>query len=210
MQRLEWTHMDKTEWPDGPWKSEPDKLQWPDEATGLPCLIKRNPVGALCGYVGVTSDHPYYQQDYDSVNLDAHGGLTFAAGCVDLDWLWDTSRNYAQQSREEAEQYPKGDAAQFLAEWGALLNDREAFNKHAQATAICHVPDEGEPDDIWWFGFDCAHAGDLCPGMPTFVSGSLSIRADVYRDLSYVKNECALLARQLKAAADSALVVESL
>lgn len=30
---------------------------------------------------------------------------------------------------------------------------------------ICHVPAPGEPDDLWWVGFDCAHAGDVSPGM---------------------------------------------
>lgn len=30
---------------------------------------------------------------------------------------------------------------------------------------ICHVPAEGEPDNVWWFGFDCAHAGDEIPYM---------------------------------------------
>ena len=30
---------------------------------------------------------------------------------------------------------------------------------------ICHVPEPGEPDDLWWIGFDCAHAGDLVPGL---------------------------------------------
>lgn len=28
---------------------------------------------------------------------------------------------------------------------------------------ICHVPEPGEPDDIWWLGFDCGHLGDLIP-----------------------------------------------
>jgi hypothetical protein len=30
---------------------------------------------------------------------------------------------------------------------------------------ICHVPAPGEPDDVWWFGFDCAHGGDFKPGL---------------------------------------------
>lgn len=29
---------------------------------------------------------------------------------------------------------------------------------------VCHTPKEGEPDDVWWLGFDCAHAYDYCPG----------------------------------------------
>ena len=29
---------------------------------------------------------------------------------------------------------------------------------------ICHVPKPGEPDNIWWLGFDCCHGGDATPG----------------------------------------------
>src|SRR5690606_29850193 len=28
---------------------------------------------------------------------------------------------------------------------------------------ICHVPAPGEPDDVWWLGFDCNHSGDVSP-----------------------------------------------
>ncbi len=28
---------------------------------------------------------------------------------------------------------------------------------------ICHVPALGEPDDVWWLGFDCNHSGDVSP-----------------------------------------------
>lgn len=83
MQHREWTNMDKSDWPDGPWMNEPDKEQWTDEATGLPCLIKRNGSGALCGYVGVTEGHPWFMQDYDYVDADVHGGLTYSDFCQD-------------------------------------------------------------------------------------------------------------------------------
>lgn len=69
------------EWGDGPWVSEPDKKQWQDPATGLPCLIVRGPLGALCGYVGVPPDHPLFKKDYDEADVSVHGGLTFAAMC---------------------------------------------------------------------------------------------------------------------------------
>lgn len=29
---------------------------------------------------------------------------------------------------------------------------------------VCHVPAPGEPDDVWWFGFDCGHGHDVQPG----------------------------------------------
>lgn len=68
----------KASWGDGEWQSEPDERQWQDEVTGLPCLIVRSQTGALCGYVGVPHDHPAYGVSYDDVDVDVHGGLTFA------------------------------------------------------------------------------------------------------------------------------------
>lgn len=62
--------------------------------------------------------------------------------------------------------------------------------------AICHEPSEGEPDDVWWLGFDCAHAYDLVPGLARY--GRLS-ETDAYCTLDYVRGEVEELARQLKA-----------
>ena len=72
---------DKAGWGEGPWQDEPDKVVWVDPATGLDCMAHRNRSGAWCGYVGVPAGHPAYGQDYDNVDVDCHGGLTFAAGC---------------------------------------------------------------------------------------------------------------------------------
>lgn len=33
---------------------------------------------------------------------------------------------------------------------------------------ICHVPKPGEPDNVWWIGFDCSHAMDLMPRLRAF------------------------------------------
>lgn len=57
---------------------------------------------------------------------------------------------------------------------------------------ICHQPEPGEPDDVWWLGFDCAHAGDVLPGLPinTFSDA-------VYRDINYAREETKQLAEQL-------------
>lgn len=146
-----YTYRSRVGWPSGPWDAEPDKEQFVDGASGLPCLIVRNSFGALCGYVGVDSSHTLHGQHYDFVDADVHGGLTFSGAC------------------------------------------RHDPDEHG----ICHVPAPGEPDDVWWFGFDCAHYGDLCPQISLVMPGE-------YRDWAYVKSECAKLAAQLAAAAVAA------
>ncbi|MDX6480317.1 MAG: hypothetical protein QOG85_827 [Gaiellaceae bacterium] len=138
---------DRTGWDSGPWDGEPDKLVWKTEA-GLPGMIARNRLGALCGYVAVTREHPLYGADRPDVEV--HGGLTYANAC---------SGN------------------------------------------ICHVPEPGEPDDVWWFGFDCNHGGDYAPSTAAWGKriGAALRRLDreTYRDIGYVRAEVELLAVQL-------------
>ncbi len=84
METKEYRTIDRTEkgWPQGPWDSEPDKMQWPDAATGLPCLaVRHERMGHWCGYVGVPEGHPKFGASYNDVDVEVHGGLTFAAAC---------------------------------------------------------------------------------------------------------------------------------
>lgn len=72
---------------------------------------------------------------------------------------------------------------------------------------ICHTPEPGEPDDLWWIGFDCGHAGDRVPcdyapepwqrmlGDCDDLGGG-----DAYRDLAFVRAEITKLAEQARAA----------
>lgn len=72
--------IDKSTWGDGPWQTEPDRVEF--EHLGFPCLIVRVPhSGHLCGYVAVPPGHPAYRLRYDSVNVDVHGGLTYSESC---------------------------------------------------------------------------------------------------------------------------------
>lgn len=155
---------EKQQWGEGPWLTEPDKVQWTDDATGYPCLIVRNRMGALCGYVGLSPGHPNYGAGYDDVAVDVHGGLTYAAGC-------------------------RGDV---------------------ESESICHIPEPGQPDNVWWLGFDCAHYMDLSPQMAAmwkpggaYHTAGLAARlpristSETYRDVAYVRAECASLALQL-------------
>jgi hypothetical protein len=54
---------------------------------------------------------------------------------------------------------------------------------------------KGRDDELWWFGFDCAHAFDLAPNDPPERFGSLEC---LYRDFEYVKSEVESMAKQLK------------
>lgn len=63
---------------------------------------------------------------------------------------------------------------------------------------ICHVPEPGREENVWWFGFDCAHLYDLCPSYNRGTNPLLD-SYDVYRDMEYVVAEVESLARQLKA-----------
>ena len=155
METKEWRTYDKSGWGSGPWQDEPDKLQWTDEATGLPCLVVRQEMGGLCGYVGVPEGHPWHGRNYDDCMADGgsvrvHGGLTFA--------------NHCQPDENESR-------------------------------GICHVPGPGEPDKVWWLGFDCAHYMDMLPGAPKEFK---MFRRGKYRTLEYVQTECRNLAAQAK------------
>lgn len=76
---------DRSRWGSGPWDAETlDKKQWRDEATGLPCMIRRGPLGSWCGYVGIEDpDHPWFGKDSGApgVEVEVHGGLTFSSFC---------------------------------------------------------------------------------------------------------------------------------
>lgn len=84
MQRIEYRNptVDKlTAFGPGPWVDEVDKVQWQDDATGLPCLVKRNHMGAWCGYVGVSKGHPLFEDTDAGDQVDPHGGVTFTGFC---------------------------------------------------------------------------------------------------------------------------------
>lgn len=78
---------DKSLWPNGSWKNEPDQVDWVDSKTGYACSIMRNKFGVLCGYVSVGKNHPLYKKDYkDDVGLSVHGGITYTN--LDEDEWW--------------------------------------------------------------------------------------------------------------------------
>ena len=72
-----------------------------------------------------------------------------------------------------------------------------------ESRGVCHIPAPGEPDHVWWFGFDCHHGCDRSPqdeayaqtrGYPFTAYGD-----ETYKPLDYVRRECAKLAAQVAA-----------
>lgn len=176
------TH-DKSTWGDGPWQDEPDKMQWVDDATDLDCLIVRNGGGALCGYVGVPPEHPWHGVGYSEC---------FRGSDCDTD-----PDDYWCENRPDAATEVHG---------GLTFAD-SCHDTGDPSKGICHIPEPGRPDDVWWFGFDCAHAYDLCPASDARLreSGFDPRRYEVgetYKDVAYVKREIANLAQQLAAVVD--------
>jgi hypothetical protein len=208
--------VDKSTWARGPWDNEPDKMQWQDRETGLPCVILRNRIGSWFGYVGVLPGHPLHGVEYGQCPqrcgedwcehrpeeiLEAHGGIKFTAGRADISQeAWERWRAELLAREEEAKKYPQGEAAELLQEWREALEDYEAWKLGMQQCRVCHVPGEGESDDVWWFGFDCADMGDLCPQMSTWGAPRLkAVLSETYKDVAFVKAECTKLAKQLRA-----------
>lgn len=72
--------------------------------------------------------------------------------------------------------------------------------------SICHdVPQPGEPDAVWWLGFDCNHAYDYAPAMEMRFSPGLRSSPGVmgceYRPQGYAEAQTKRLAEQLAAMA---------
>lgn len=120
---------------------------------------------------------------------------------------------------------PKGHPAYGKGYNDVRMHDDEYLGVHGGLTysntcagEICHEPEPGRPDDVWWLGFDCAHAGDFSPqnnsyvGHPTlgefykepydhFLAEKLSqvdLLRPTYRTFEFVQEQCRHLAQQLK------------
>ncbi len=178
-----------------PWETEPDRVDF--EAEGLPCAMRRGYGHAWCGYVGVGQDHPLY-------GLPKNHPLK-------LPKEWFDNRRISQQGFGPLDLFIQVMSGKELDEACPI---GLAFEVHGGVNYANHR-DDGDPD-LWWFGFDCGHAGDLVPAMlgqpnpvmdallntlPKEVRGSIrgQMARVVYRDQQYVVGECQSLAAQLQA-----------
>lgn len=155
--------VDDTEYPDGPWQDEPDWARWEDDITGLPCLIRRNPS------IGNLCGYVGVPEDHPLHGVDYSQCIYIAHG-----------RECPDPEQEE---------------WGYCDHEPQSLiDVHGGVTFAGEHPDDSEKDGPeWWVGFDCAHLGDVCPGMDVGQSRG------TYRRFRYVRGETEGLARQLVA-----------
>ena len=84
------------------------------------------------------------------------------------------------------------------------LTYADECQKDEKELGICHIPEPGKPEHLWWLGFDFAHCNDYSPqdaayardhGYPFTIHEGQS-----YKGLGYVKAQCAGLAAQIRSA----------
>ena len=160
------------------------------EQAGYKCVVIFGSIGHRCGYVGIPKNHPLYGKDYsDYLEIKkADVGDREVSGILPLLGAW-----LDEDERIRIEAY---------------------FQCHGGITYAGGGGHSSYPigSDLWWFGFDCGHAGDksdLDYAMQKFPSHRKEYQQrkmveskypidDVIRTEEYVADECKKLAEQLK------------
>jgi hypothetical protein len=146
---------------------------------GMYCLIQRAMIqGILCGYVAVDKAHPLYGKDYnDKVVVKDLKQLRFNGNY--LGWFC-MDATEAEAGIIGLDMFIDVHCGLTFAGADAPGIQREIF------------------PDLWWFGFDTAHAGDRpmftyrFPGLAEFPR-----RHETYKDYWFVYNQICKLADQL-------------
>ena len=143
------------------------------EHAGLKCLILRSPDwGHLCGYVGITEGHPWFEKECNQCLIGCKGQRKELGECLTWDCTWE-------------EEHP---------------SPQSLIEVHGGLTFSGLGDGEWRPAGYWWFGFDCAHAGDLIPEMAEQMAELFPdslLRPEVYKDMKYVIGQTKCLAEQL-------------
>jgi len=56
------------------------KLEKEFEYKGYTCVVLAQRIGHRCGYIGIDKENACYEKDYDSCDIEVHGGLTYDGG----------------------------------------------------------------------------------------------------------------------------------
>ena len=159
-----------------PWKIEPNQKVF--YAFGYQCIILRMPdFGNLLGYAGIGQDHPLFRLDY-STPTPALEPLEYYA------------KNSPDKNSPDRFSFSNMPNIIFGVEQEPTMSCR--LFVHGGVTFAGQLREDVNPDtNLWWIGFDCAHAGDFAPERG-YASGG------VYRDMGYMQRELQFLAQQLR------------
>jgi len=149
---------------------------WTTKA-GFRAVVMMGGMGHRCGYVGVPSGHPLH-------------GVEYGADCAALVF-------------PENESIGKRGIIPLLCANGEARPD-VVFNVHGGLTYSVGNGAYPVESDLWWFGFDCSHAGDApSPEYCAKLRESYPDQSFMWRDrdgthrsLAYCVEECELLAQQ--------------
>ena len=155
---------------------------------GLRCVgIAITDMGHRCGYVGVPRGHVLYGVEYNETLPDAISFVT-------------------DEIMENAEIGSRGAIPVFFAAFSNRMNRLDVvIDVHGSLTYSGRSEQYPIPDtNLWWFGFDCAHAGDGKDfsimderTKEAYVSGFRYYPEGPVRSKEFVMQHCKLLARQL-------------
>jgi hypothetical protein len=160
------------------------KVESEFEHKGLNCVVIMTQMGHRCGYVGLPKEHPLYGKDYSQKSRylklnDLEGEEIGKRGIIPLVCM----------SMEDDKEYMSPDCY-FDVHGGITYADGGVGSKY---------PIES---DLWWFGYDCAHAGDAndLSAIENEKVREIEMqypRYGVVRTLDYCIDECKSLAEQL-------------
>lgn len=160
------------------------KIEKEFEHQGYKCVVIMTDMGHRCGYVGIPKKHPLYgvygSEEHKSLPAeDLQQQEVGKRGIIPLVCF----------GAKEDKVYASPDVY-FDVHGGITFSDG----------GLRALPDV---KDLWWFGFDCAHAGDA-PDLNKMnpklreVYEKFPSKTDVVRTLKYCIQECKNLADQLK------------
>lgn len=151
---------------------------------GMRAVVIMGSMGFRCGYVGVQPGHPLYGIGYSQ----------------ETDALFPLPEDEKLGKRSIV-------AAWCAASSGRIPQTPEmAFDVHGGLTYSGGEPNYPVKSDLWWFGFDCGHAGDasspeymqaMREKYPESVGLWRQHGGEVHRSLEYAADECESLAQQI-------------
>jgi hypothetical protein len=160
------------------------------EINGYKCVVVMTQLGHRCGYVGIPASHPLY-------------GYTYGEKVPFLEKFKENLENC------EVDMDKKG-IFNILC-YDGTITPSIFLNVHGGITYSNN--DKNYPianSNLWWYGFDCAHAGDAKDLEVLYIinqaiyeiENKFKDEDDKLRTLEYCENECNSLANQLKALED--------